>query len=552
MHKLGQVLLAATVVGGGIGSAHAAGPGFDAFGNYITSSNSDPSVPANLFFDISTTGTFLVQGDDVAAQNVSLGGLVFPFYGNNYTSLTFTTNGYISTDPTDIGSDLSNDFPLPSSLSTGGGARIYPYHDDTEATIYGQYFDQSSSPLGTETYIAQWDACHFPCEPSFPADINLRYNVMLLRDGTIVFAYDQVSPEAGGGATVGIQNFPPTDGVAYLGNEAVMTDGMTILVLSPTSGPFPPTPLAGLADDVTIVGAELGVMQVRAQADITTDAVKAAFAAGSDDNVQTASTGAFGATRQGGLSAWLGGTAVGANGSFGPDMSGRSLAFHTGVDYLMTPWAVGGVSLGYGDARLSVGMLSARQTAFMVEPYLGLLLGDAVLVKGSFNYSRTSYDVTMPLGTFDATGHRYAGSLSVSAPFALPVGGLTLVPEISVTAGREKISNLTNGGGLSIPVDSVRFVNAEATAKLEKTFVTGSGTGKFYGLAGIDHVRTNGDNAVALFSTNYRDNRTGGVAGAGLTFQSAGGMSIDAHVVGRGLGTQARSLEARARIGIAF
>ena len=70
-------------------AASAESPGVDAFGNRITSSKFDSRIPTGLFHDISTTGMFLVRGDDVTAPNVSLGGLVFPLYGINYTALTF-------------------------------------------------------------------------------------------------------------------------------------------------------------------------------------------------------------------------------------------------------------------------------------------------------------------------------------------------------------------------------------------------------------------------------------------------------------------------------
>lgn len=528
------------------GSAYAESPGVDAFGHYITSSKFNGSIPTGLFIDITGSAPLLVSGDDAAAQNVFLGGLAFPFYGSDYTHLTFTTNGYISTDPLDTGSDLSNDSPLPTPLSTGGGARIYPYHDDTEARVYGRYFDQASSPFGTEAYVAQWDACHFSCDQDNPADINLRYNVMLLRDGTIVMAYDQVSPEAGGGATVGIQNETATDGIAYLANKVVMTDGMTVIVFPRSSG---------IASDVSSAASEIALLQTRAQTGLVTDAVRAAFAAGSDDNIRTASTGstqAFQARRHNDLSAWLGVAAVGSSGSFGPTMSGRSLSMHSGLDYLVTPSLVGGVSIGYGTARQRIGLFEADQTAFSIEPYVGVLIGETVLVKGSLSYARTSYDITMPLfGSFEARGNRYAGSLLISAPFDLPAAALTLVPEVSVTAGKEKLSDLA-GAMVGASLQDTRFFIFEATAKLEKTFVAGSGTGKVYGLAGLDHVSTDGDDTIALFATDYRDSRTGGVAGAGVTFQSLGGIAVDARLVGRGLGTQARSFEAKARVGISF
>lgn len=536
--------------------AFAEGPGSDAFGNKITSSKFDPNIPTGLFHDISTTGALIAVGDDNAGT-ANLGGLVFPFYGVNYTDLLLSTNGYISTLLTDGGGDLSNDPVLPTIPSTGGGGRIYVYHDDIEARVFGQYFNQASSPIGTETFIAQWNACHFSCDETNPAETTLLFNAMLLRDGTVIMAYDKVSIEAGGGATVGIQNPAATDGVSYLVNEAVMTDGMTIIVYSTVDHLFTPAapavvPLGGLGDDTTIAAAELGMLQNNAQSGLVGDAVDAAFAGNSDANVMTASTGTYAmGARINGLSVWAGGSAVGLSGRFGPTVSGRSYGFQSGIDYMVTPWMLGGVSFAYNQARLAVGMFGANQTAYSVEPYVGLLLADVIKVKASFSYAKTRYgQVSSPFGTFSADGNRFAGTLSASTSISLPMDGWALVPEVSISAGQEKIGNLA--GFVAIPVDTARFVAAEATAKIEKTFVTGGGTGKIYGLAGVDHVSTNGNNTIALFASNYRNTRTGGVAGAGISFNSTSGFSIDANVVGRGLGTGANSVEGRARIGFTF
>ena len=520
--------------------AFAESPGTDAFGNFITSSDFDPNIPTGLFFDISGTGLALVGGNDEAAQDVSLGGLVFPFYGTNYTNLTFSTNGYISTYPIDSGIDFSNDFPLPSPPSSGGGARIYAYHDDLVGTVYGQYFDPASSPFGTETYVAQWDANLF----GDSAEV-VRFNVMLLRDGTIIMAYDEVSSTAGGTATVGIQNDGATDGVAYLGNESVMSDGMTIVV-------FGPTPFGGLAQDMSAAGAELALMQARAQADLTTDRVRAAFAADSDEAVTTASTGIGDQRLDSGLSVWAGATGTGARGNAGPGLTAASYGIHAGADYLFAPGMIGGVAVGYTGGSLDVGMFSSEMTAFSVEPYVGFQFADRFMIKGSVGYARSHYSrVTMPLGSFTTNGNRFFGSLTGEARFDLPTVGLSIVPQIALTGGTERFANLT-GSGVSIPVPAVNFFTAEASARLEKTFVSSSGVSRVYALGGIDHVSTNAGGDIALFATNYRNNRFGGVAGAGFSFTGTNGLTAAANVTGRGLGSSVASIEGRFKVGVRF
>ncbi len=91
--------------------------------------------------DISGSGVLVASGDDASSVNsgifapVTLGA-PFPFYGSSYNALVPTSNGYISTDPSDTGPDLSNDCPLPALPSTGGGGRIY--YSNTPATRSGK------------------------------------------------------------------------------------------------------------------------------------------------------------------------------------------------------------------------------------------------------------------------------------------------------------------------------------------------------------------------------------------------------------------------------
>ncbi|MZR11629.1 autotransporter domain-containing protein [Maritimibacter sp. DP07] len=533
------------------GMALAEAPGSDSYGNSITSSKFDPTIPTDLFHDIAGTGTHLVFGDDVSARNVSLGGLVFPFYGTDYTNLTFATNGYISTSSIDYGPDLSNDAVLPTAPSTGSGARIYPYHDDTVANVYGQYFDQASSPIGTETYVAQWNAVHFAGAGTTDDNAPLRYNVMLLRDGTIVMAYDRVSAEAGARATVGIQNGTYTDGVAYLANEQVMTDGMTILVTSPTSARNPLNPFEGMANDQQITGSEIGLMQTGTQSDLTTEQVRKAFAYGQQvERMSTKGSGDLGTGDR--FSTWATASAVTTTGNAGPAMTGVTHGFHVGGDYRLTPEFLGGLSFAYTQSSLQTGKLATSATGYTVSPYVGYEINDNLLVTASANYTRTTYDsVTMPLGTFTSASNRFSGELTVEGRVALGQPGLSIVPQASVAAGKEFYEPLT-GMGQSITVQPSWFVRGEATARLEQSFTTPEGSGAFYALAGMDYVRTNGDNSIALFATAYDNSRLGGVVGAGFSFTAPNGINVDASFSGRGLGTTNRSAQGNLTVGLTF
>lgn len=252
------------------GRISAATSGPDAFGYTFTDQAGNCTFN---FIDISSTGTFILEGDDVAAQ-VTLAN-AFNIYGTLYTNLTLSTNGYISTDPMDPGGDLSNDCPLPSPLSTGGGARLYPLHDDIDlepgiGRLLTQYFStcprRSQVGSGNEACtVFQWDnAAHFPggvAAPTFDFQAILYHTSF-----QVVFQIGPGNPELGAGSTTGIQNFPPTIGLTYACDTANSIPDNTAVCLfnpqggipvdepiRPTSVPPPPEPLCSDLDGSTNV-----------------------------------------------------------------------------------------------------------------------------------------------------------------------------------------------------------------------------------------------------------------------------------------------------------
>lgn len=156
------------------------------------------------FIDISATGAVVASGDDTASGAVTLG-KSFPIYGTYYDQINAATNGYLTTDLSDGGPDLSNDCPLPSLPSTPEGTtghRIYPFHDDVIATIYYQYFAVSpyDHPSGAlmGASIFHWDGVHF-------GGGVVEFEAILFDNGDLVYMINQNS-ENGNGSTSGIQN----------------------------------------------------------------------------------------------------------------------------------------------------------------------------------------------------------------------------------------------------------------------------------------------------------------------------------------------------------
>lgn len=208
----------------------APGPGYvgdttggpDAFG-YTFSDQAEPDCDY-AFVDISGTGTFVVNGDDIAATQ-TLGGAGFDFYGTVYTDLRLSTNAYISTLLSDSGGDLSNDCPLPASPSTGGGARIYPLHDDIDCDpatagsgIYHEYFASCPVPGRFQggCNIVQWECEHFPGG----GGTNTESLQAVLYDSFDLTYQFQACEECGSGSTTGIQDDGPTTGLTYACNSA--------------------------------------------------------------------------------------------------------------------------------------------------------------------------------------------------------------------------------------------------------------------------------------------------------------------------------------------
>lgn len=190
----------------------------DNFG--YTFSDSSGATCSFDFVDISGSGTEIVPAgtDDGASAAIPIP-TDFDFYGTQVTELVMASNGYLSTDNTDTGPDLSNDCPLPATPSTGGGARIYPMHDDLVATGGGfyEYFATCPRPsdqfpiIGLGCHVFQWDgATHFGDAAAFT------FQAILYDDSyEIVFQHLAGNPEEGSGSTTGIQNAAADDGLTY-------------------------------------------------------------------------------------------------------------------------------------------------------------------------------------------------------------------------------------------------------------------------------------------------------------------------------------------------
>lgn len=242
-------------IGIGVGEATSCAP--DAYG-YMC----DDTVPF-VAADISGTGALVASGDDSSSGPVALGGAgVFQFYGVDLTAVNAATNGYLTSDPTDTGPDLSNDCPLPAPPSTGGGARLYPLHDDLISDIYYEYF--ASCPRAADRGGNQ--GCHvfmYDDVTHFGGGGPWQMWAILYEDTSdITYQIGPGNPETGSGSTTGVQNDAATIGQTYTCNVAGDVPDNTAVTYYNPDAVVPTTgPIGLLLFAVLLVG--IGLVAVR-------------------------------------------------------------------------------------------------------------------------------------------------------------------------------------------------------------------------------------------------------------------------------------------------
>jgi hypothetical protein len=199
--------------------------GPDGFGYYFMD-QAEPLLNYS-FVDIAATGTNIVSGNEGAA-NTALSA-PFTFYGVTVNSMTMSTNGYLSTDPADPGTDNTNDCPLPATPDFGSGARMYPLHDDLVTSAgYVEYFADCprDNELGIDgggttedCTVFQWDDTnHF----GSTATAFFTFETVLYHDSGVVLHQIVSDPRTGATSTTGIQQDQATaaNGIEYACNTA--------------------------------------------------------------------------------------------------------------------------------------------------------------------------------------------------------------------------------------------------------------------------------------------------------------------------------------------
>jgi hypothetical protein len=191
--------------------------GPDEYGYYAYDSGDTSFAPAPEFawYDISSPGpgtqiTYITNRDD-AITSVTLP-FAFRYYGQQYTTISVCSNGFISMGTEDY--RFGSNSPIPST--DGPDRMIAAFWDDLDPAAGGDVYRWNDT--ANHRFIIQydevpiWNTTHI--ETFQIVLLNPTYYPTPSGDGQILFLYQTVT--AAGSCTVGIENLDQTDGIEYL------------------------------------------------------------------------------------------------------------------------------------------------------------------------------------------------------------------------------------------------------------------------------------------------------------------------------------------------
>ncbi len=176
----------------------------------------DPPGPTYNWIDISTTGTTGPTGDDVTSAMVPLG-FTFPFYGMNFTSVTMSTDGWLSFNSAfaNLTSGYYAQYSMPAT--TMPQSLIAVLYRDSYVTTTGRYIKYQQ--YDANTFIVQWYT-----------DSGEIFEAILYSSGNILLQYNTSTVNT---STIGIQNDTRTIASQYQYSTACPVSGRAILFVPP-------------------------------------------------------------------------------------------------------------------------------------------------------------------------------------------------------------------------------------------------------------------------------------------------------------------------------
>jgi hypothetical protein len=205
--------------------ANQGGP--DAFGYRWLDSN-EPGGPVFSWKDISVIGTPIDSlSDDENVGPLPIG-FAFNYYGNDFNSFYFCSNGFMSFSST---STAYSNLSIPNVNAPLN--MLAPFWDDLYFPNGGNAYYYSNN---TDSLIVSWvDVPHIGSGGPYS------FQVIILQNGRIVFQYQTIN-QPDSSATIGMQNGNGAIGLQVVYNAHYVTSGMAIeirpswLLVSPLSG----------------------------------------------------------------------------------------------------------------------------------------------------------------------------------------------------------------------------------------------------------------------------------------------------------------------------
>jgi len=165
--------------------------GLQYFEKSIVAQTAFESVSTSFVEDVHSSGS---AEDDGIDQDVPIG-FTFNFNGTDYTTLDLDSNGYLV-----FGSDPKSVYTNEALSQTDKAQSIYPYWDDLNLAKGGTLKYGTLGSGDNIHFVVSWEAV-----PQYPSNGLYSLQVVLYKDGSIRFRYDDTTSVDGASATVGVQ-----------------------------------------------------------------------------------------------------------------------------------------------------------------------------------------------------------------------------------------------------------------------------------------------------------------------------------------------------------
>jgi large repetitive protein len=205
------IMLVVLCYAGTPGSKGNGGP--DSYGYYWIDSD-DVAGPAYNWIDISSTGTALYLDDEELTSPINIG-FNFSFYGNSYSTVKISSNGFLTfTDTTPIYENT----PLPSTTEPDDILAVF--WNDLNPGVQGAIYHYQDTANGR--FIVQYDSIVL-----YGQSTPNTFQVIINSDNTVIYQYKDMQGTLDA-CTVGIENYGGTIGLQVVYNNLYLKNSLAI------------------------------------------------------------------------------------------------------------------------------------------------------------------------------------------------------------------------------------------------------------------------------------------------------------------------------------